>query len=251
MPNESDALRADLVMDHTGWFLRVTDANGRAVNQTWGYMEMHVIDPKSTLSGTGPLKPNADGIWKRRWDNAAAPDSLFALRVWAAAPGHALVTATKIITGSGDLSYVFREFQPETQEFASLDAAEYALGVPLARIKNLPPHVTMQTVRAEISRYDHQQRIDTRELYRADNDTWFELTQLNNTEKYANAGWGQARYESDAQQADVAGTQGYLIRRLGWWVLDWKRGDVGFELRAPVDKFSDAQILQWARAVEF
>lgn len=252
LPEAADELRAELAMDYTGWFLRVTDAQGNAVNPTWGYMEMRVSNPKGTLSGTGPLKPGADGTWKQRWDaDHATPDSSFALRVWAAAPNHTIVTATKIITGSGDVTRVFRDYKPETQEFSSLDAAQNALGVPLARVKNLPAHAMLENVRAEISRYDQQQRIDTHQLFRVDDDTWLELTQFNNTEKYESAGWGQARYETDAQQVDVAGAGGYLIRRLGWWVLNWKRGEVGFELRAPVEKFSETQLLEIARGVEF
>jgi hypothetical protein len=58
------------------------------------------------------------------------------------------------------------------------------------------------------------------------------------SERYDGAGWGQARYAPEARPASVVQATGYVIQRFGWWVLDWKVDNVGFELRAPLPALS-------------
>ena len=61
--------------------------------------------------------------------------------------------------------------------------------------------------------------------------------------------WGQARYDGEAQALTVSGQPAYLMQSLGWWTLDWKIGDDGLELRAPVDAVSSADLLAMAASV--
>jgi hypothetical protein len=82
--------------------------------------------------------------------------------------------------------------------------------------------------------------------YRLPDDVWLELTQMVTAVQYASAGWGQARYAPEARPVTVGQATGYLVRQFGWWVLDWKEGDVGFELRAPVQAFSLEELLNVA-----
>jgi hypothetical protein len=48
----------------------------------------------------------------------------------------------------------------------------------------------------------------------------------------------------------VGQTTGYVIQRFDWWVLDWKVGDVGFELQAPVQAVSPDELLAIAALVQ-
>jgi hypothetical protein len=47
----------------------------------------------------------------------------------------------------------------------------------------------------------------------------------------------------------VGQTTGYVIQRFDWWGLDWKVGDVGFELQAPVQAVSPDELLATAALV--
>ncbi len=76
------------------------------------------------------------------------------------------------------------------------------------------------------------------------------LEQINSTEQFTSAGWGRARYEAEAQQVTVSGSTGYLVQQLGWWILDWKIGTVGFELRAPVGAVARDELLQMANGIQ-
>lgn len=250
-PDASQNLHAQLVIDRSGWLLNVTDAQGQPMNPQWGYVETHVYDRQGSESGMGPLPKGVNGTVKQRWQEGAADvNASLALRVWAAVPGHVIATAMQIITGTQDMSRVFQQYKPDTQEFSSLDAAQAALGLPLARMQTLPANAFLENVRAEIYRYNSRQRSVTTQVYRFQNDARIELIQKNDSEKYSNAGWGDARYDAEARQLDVAGETGYLVRSYGWWVLNWKRGDVGFELRTPAEKISEAHLLEFARAVK-
>jgi hypothetical protein len=80
--------------------------------------------------------------------------------------------------------------------------------------------------------------------------TWLEMIQMVNTERYESAGWGQAHYAPEARPVKVGQTTGYVIQRFDWWVLDWKVGDVGFELQAPVQAVSPDELLTIAASVQ-
>ncbi|MCZ7572852.1 MAG: hypothetical protein M5U01_30225 [Ardenticatenaceae bacterium] len=44
--------------------------------------------------------------------------------------------------------------------------------------------------------------------------------------------------------------EGYILQRFGRWVLDWKRDDLRFELRAPVTRFVLQQLVTIAASVQ-
>ncbi|MBC7251673.1 MAG: hypothetical protein H5T62_15520 [Anaerolineae bacterium] len=89
-----------------------------------------------------------------------------------------------------------------------------------------------------------------RQTYHLPGEVWLELTQMVTTEQYASAGWGRARYEEEARPVMVGQNTGYVIQRFGWWVLDWKVGDTGFELQAPAQALPLDDLLTIAAAVQ-
>jgi len=127
---------------------------------------------------------------------------------------------------------------PARQTFASLETAQAALDLPLYRLDPLPDGATLDDVQIEIKTHAERRWTNVYQSYRLPDDTWLELTQMITTAQYASAGWGQARYAPEACPVTVGETTGYVVRQFGWWMLDWRVGDVGFELRAPVTALS-------------
>jgi hypothetical protein len=246
-PDTSQQLHANLQADHNGWQLQVTDAQDKPVNPTWGYMEATTTD--STL--TFHLASSTGSHWQGGWDDYFKnKNAAIAMRVWIASPGHVTLGVTKTLPGEGDPARLFQPFAPELETFGSLDQAQTALRSPLLRPHALPNGTTLESIQMEITRYDAQSSTKTAQLYRLSDNYWLELTQKNDTEQYESAGWGEARYAPDAKQVKIAGTMGYLIPRLGWWALDWKVGDVGLELHAPIELFSQEQLSSLAESVQ-
>lgn len=67
---------------------------------------------------------------------------------------------------------------------------------------------------------------------------------------YESAGWGLARYDWEALREDVRGQAAYVVQRFGWWYLDWKVGDKGFELRTPTAELSLTDLLALAYVLD-
>jgi hypothetical protein len=105
-------------------------------------------------------------------------------------------------------------------------------------------------VEVEDMRDDGNRRMNATQLYRFGIDNWLELKQINSTEQCSSAGWGRTCYESEAQQVTVSGSTGCLVQQLGWWILDWKSGAVGFELRAPEGGIARDELLRMADHVQ-
>ena len=53
----------------------------------------------------------------------------------------------------------------------------------------------------------------------------------------------------EAQALTVSGQPAYLMQSLAWWTLDWKLGNDGFELRAPISAISAGGLLAVAASV--
>ena len=141
---------------------------------------------------------------------------------------------------------------PTRQPFASLEAARAAFDLPLYRPGQLPAGAVLDGVQVE-TRADQDRRwTDVYQSYRLPDDAWLELTQMVTTpaKQYTSARWGQARYAPEARPVTVGETTGYVVQQFGWWILDWKVGDVGFELRAPVLAFSLEELLNIATGVQ-
>lgn len=73
---------------------------------------------------------------------------------------------------------------------------------------------------------------------------------MNWTEQFESAGWGQARYDPEAQVVHVSDATAYLVKQFDWWILDWKVGNIGFELHAPARVVSVDQLLRIAESVQ-
>lgn len=232
---------ADLTIDRSGWLLQVKDLQGHALHPAWGYFEAQSANGTMTWS----LPPSADGMWKHAWDGSLTEsENEVKVRAWVGTPGYLLATTTQTFKANGAPAREFNTYSPETQIFTDFDAAQTALGAPLWGL----PVGEFDTARIEFLATDKQRWMKTRQLYRFGHGNWLELIQENTTQQHESAGWGQARYEADALQVQIDGAPGYLVKRLGWWVLDWKRENVGFELRLQVEAMTQAQLLDAARS---
>lgn len=249
LPNPTQRLVAQLEADRDGWRLRVTDVTSQVPpGPLWGFREV----VSSNTAAAGPLQDTADGTWSGAWDDHMRhDDSQISLRAWVAAPGYVTAAITQTVPGEGDARRLFSAWEPPArQTFASLEAAQTALDFPLYRLDPLPDGATLDGVQVEIRTHAKRSWIDVYQSYRLPENAWLELTQMVTTERYASAGWGQARYAPEARLVTVGQTAGYAIQRFGWWVLDWKVGEVGFELRAPVRTVSLEGLLSVATSAK-
>ena len=249
LPNPTQRLVAELEADRDGWRLRVTDVTGQVPpGPLWGFREV----VSSNTAAAGPLQDTADGTWSGAWDDyMRQDDGQIGLRVWVAAPGYVTAAITQTVPGEGDARRTFGAPRPPMrQTFPSLAAAQAALDFPLYQPGWLPAGAALDAVQVETMAYEEGQRTNVTQAYRLPDDTWLELIQMVTTEHHASAGWGGARYAWEAHPVTVGQSTGYVIQRFGWWMLDWKVGDVGFELRAPVSALSLEDLLAIATGVQ-
>jgi hypothetical protein len=248
-PSPAGQLIAELEADRDGWRLRVTDASGQTPpSPLQGFWE--VASPNAASAGR--LEYSADGTWSRAWNEHMRQDgSEICVRAWIATPGYVTAAVTQTVPGTGDACRMFSPWEPPARRtFASLEAAQAALDLPLYRPGQLPAGAVLNRVQVE-TRADRDRRwTDVYQSYRLPNDIWLELIQMVTTAQYASAGWGQARYGPEARPVTVGERVGYVIQQFGWWVLDWRAGDVGFELRAPVTALSLENLLALAARVQ-
>lgn len=248
-PDPSQQLVAELEANRDGWRLRVTDTAGRVPpGLLWGF---HEIVSFSTAS-IGPLRDSADGTWSGAWgERMSQSDSQISTRAWLAAPGYVTAAITQTVPGTGDASRWFRGWEPPArQTFDSLETAQATLDFPLYPPGWLPAGAVLDNVQVETRASAERHRTNVSQMYRLPDDTWLELIQMVTTDHYASAGWGQARYEPEARPVAVGQNTGFVIQRFDWWVLDWRMGDVGFELRAPVPALSLDDLLSIATGAQ-
>jgi len=251
-PNPADPtlwLIAELEADRDGWRLRVTDGAGQIPSgPLWGFQE--VTSPNA--ASTGPLRDSTDGTWARAWDAHMRQDeSQVCMRAWVAAPGYVTAAVTQTVPRTGDACRMFGTWEPSARQiFASLEAAGATLDFPLLRPGALPGDTTLDSVQVETTADRDRQWTDVFQLYRLPGGDWLELAQMVTTAQYESAGWSQARYAPEARLVSMGRTTGYVIQRFGWWVLDWKVGDVGFELRAPMEALSLEDLLALATSLQ-
>jgi hypothetical protein len=244
-PSSSQRLIAKLDADRQGWRVKVRDVGGATLKvPLWGALEASTYSGFSSRS----LHENAQGAWSGTW-NEDWQSNQISLRVWVSAPGYVTALANVEVPGTRAGRTMFDTLLPPRQAFSSLDAAQAAVNLPLYKPET-PPGAALDRVQVEDSTYDNQRRTFIRQVYRLAGNHWFELTQMNWTEHFENAGWGSARYDPEAQRVSVAGATGYLIRQFDWWILDWKIGDVGFELHAPVAALPREQLVSIAASVQ-
>ena len=248
-PDPARRLLAQLQADRTGWRLRVTDTTGQTPpGPLWGALE--AASPNSAIAR--PLRDSPDGIWSAAWDGHLIQDEAqIIVRAWVAAPGYVTAAITQTVVGTGNARRMLGAPKPPVRQiFATLEAAQAALDFPLYRPGRLPAGATLDAVQVETMAYVEGRWTNVTQAYRLPDGDWLELIQMITTERYDSAGWGQARYAWEARPVTVGQSTGYVIRRFGWWLLDWKVGDVGFELRAPVSALSLEYLLAIATGLQ-
>ncbi len=246
-PAPTQRLRAQLQVDRAGWALRITGANGQPpAGPLVGLLEV----ASANSSGTRPLASRPDGTWSSSWGDQDFGPGPFMVRAWVAAPGYVSAVVTQTVAGSGGMApFLFGGSAPDQRTYATLVAAQAALGIPLYRLANPPAGNALDAIQTEASASSDDCSITTRQLYHLPPGGWLELAQFYYNPPDANGNWGAARYDSEAQTLSVAGQPAYLMQRLGWWTLDWQMGNDGLELRAPVGAFSAADLLALAGRV--
>jgi hypothetical protein len=247
-PEPAQCLIANLEANREGWQLRVTDADGQVPpGPLWGFQEITSFNSASA----GPLHDSPDGTWSAAWlENEWDEESEICLRIWSAAPGYVTAVVTETVPGTEKARCMSWATEPPVRRtFPSLEAAQAALAYPLYRPGFLPAGVQLEDVRVETMPYEPQGWGDAVQTYRLSDGGWLELGQQATAEPYTGFGWGPARYDLEASVVAVGQTTGYAIRRFGWWQLDWKCGDAGLELRAPVEALSLEELVAVAAVV--
>jgi hypothetical protein len=249
LSSPAQRLVAELQADRKGWHLRVTGADGQSPpGPPWGFQEITSFNSASA----GPLHDSPDGTWSAAWrENEWDDESEICLRTWVAAPGYVTAVVTETVPGTGDARCMpWATEPPPRQTFPSLAAAQAALAYPLYRPGFLPAGAQLEEVRVETMPYEPQGWGDAGQSYRLSDGGRLELSQQATAEPYAGFGWGAARYDPEANVVAVGQATGYAIQRFGWWQLDWKCGDAGLELRAPVEALSLEELVAVAAGVK-
>jgi hypothetical protein len=95
-----------------------------------------------------------------------------------------------------------------------------------------------------------QRRTSVTQVYRLPDGTQLKLIQSFTTENFDAVLWGEARSMPEAQAVLIADNPGYIVQRFGQWLLDWKSGESGFELKAPVPAISLEELVNIAASVQ-
>jgi hypothetical protein len=247
-PSAGQQLKAELQADRYGWTLQVTDEKGGTPSGPfWGQLE-------ATSFNGGHSRPLADepgGAWSASLDPYLSQDGAeVALRAWVAAPGYVTAAATATVPGTAGADATFYTGEPPAhQTYDTLEAAQAVSHFSLYRLGVLPPGARVDGVQVETWTSDDGYRVEATQTYRLGNGGWLELTQMVTSQPWAGFGWGAARYDPEASVVAVGQTTGYAIRRFGWRLLDWKCGDAGLELRAPVEALGLEELVAVAARV--
>lgn len=245
-PGESNRLKVNFNTDQAGWQLKVsTPSGGTPPGPVWGEIG-------ATSSGAitaGPLHLDSDGTAAQAWSAGMFTGNTKLLaRGWVAAPGY--VTAPFSLTVPGlDSGFLLPDLAPSVmprQTFTNLEQAQASISIPIAHPTGMPAGASLASVQITWTGTD-QMTIDQR--YRLSDGKWLVLTQylFNPADDYG--GWGQARYDMEAQPVSVNGEEAYAARHNGWLRLDWRVGKIGFELSAPYGSLTPADLLTLAAGV--
>ncbi len=246
-PTADQWLQATLNADHSGWNLRVTNAAGQVpVGPLSGALEAATF---SSLHAR-PLRESAAGTWSATWDQDSYSEGQITVRAWVAAPGYVTAAVTQTVPGTGDARNLFDTgSELQIQTYPTFEAAQAALDIPLFRLGDLPAGTTLESIQVESSADRDARWVTVRQIYRLPDGARLELAQFYTNQQYDSAGWGQARYNAEARAASVGGQPAYLVQRFGWWSLDWKIGNDGFELRVPVEALPASGVMALAEGV--
>ena len=251
-PRPEQQLQATLTLDRGGYTVRATRANGQPVPDAWGELEASLSVPRQFDAYSQRPLGSATGSWSGAWDRQFAPEQAqIAARAWVAAPGYVTAAVTETLRAAPlmaeELAQPFWSGQPPCRQgFTDFEVAQAALGLPVARLAAPPAGASLDGVAVEVTM--GTATFTTR--YALFGGAWLALLQRTSAEPYEGAGWGEARYDPEAVNVAVDGTQGYLVRHYDAWVLNWKLDNVGLELRAPVAALSADELAQLAAQVE-
>jgi hypothetical protein len=251
-PRPDQQLTATLALDRSGYELEARGADGQPVPGAWGAMEADFsVAGEFDAFTSRPLR-SGSGAWADGWDaQFQAERAQIVARAWVAAPGYVTAALTQTLSSlpltPAEVARSFGSSPPPCrQQFADPAAASASLHLPVARLAGPPAAVAMLGVQAEV--VPGWMTITTQ--YVMPNQVWLDLTQRATTAQYESAGWGEARYDPEAQQVQIGSASGYLVRHYGIWTLNWKLGTTGLELRAPASGLAAAELVQLATTVE-
>ncbi len=231
-PDSMQQLKFNLECDLSGWKLQVRDASGGIpTGPLWGELEAFVANTAQAI----PLRDTREGTWSGVWADTRELQNVgqIGVRAWVSSPGH----VTAIAHFGSDDRFGF-SYPVAQQTFTSPAAAQAVLDFPLYWPKQLPTGAALYVTQVETTTYGENRRAAVTQVYLLPGGSSLRLVQMVTTERYANAGWGTARYAPEAQVVAVGPIGGFAIQRFGWWTLDWKIGDVGFELQASAAELS-------------
>lgn len=253
LPDRAHHLSVDWQVDRNQWRLSVKDGNGQVpTGKIWG--EIGLASANTLCAGPLPNHHPAPAIWTSSWSEFSLPpipaNAEEITGGWVAAGGYVTATFLRILPGEGDAGQMLGWSYPGPQRdnYTTLKAAQAAVSFPLFGLSPVLDGSTLQNVRIERCCGKEPTEITVDQQVKMPDGTWIVLTQMAPSGNYASAGWGIARYDWEARQLDIHGTTGYAIERFGWWYLDWKVGQMGLELRAPVN-LSLTELVSIARKI--
>ena len=247
-PNSSNYLKVDWQFDRRGWHLSVNSPQGEIPSDRfWG--EISVASPNSVC--TGPLRGEqaTPGEWAGAWKDCPLGEGqqVFA-GGWIATEGHVTQEFSSILPGEGNAKEILglSASAQKREDLSSVKDAQAAVDFPIFALAPLVSGSTLENVHIEKCCGKDITSTSVEQQVKLPDESWMALTETVSP-AYANAGWGVARYEWEALQADVHGQTSYAIQRFGWWYLDWKIGDITLEMRAPTAELSLTELLRIAR----
>jgi len=248
-PDSSNYLRVNWQVDRHEWHLSVKGAYGKVPSgQFWG--EVSVASPNSLC--VGPLRGEQPqpGEWADSWKDCSLSDNAQVIAGgWIATEGYVTEEFSSTLPGEGDASQMLGLSAPELkqEDYSSVKDAQAAVDFPIFALSPLPSGSTLENVHIEKCCGKEITSTFVEQQVKLNDGNWIALTETVFSPTYENAGWGVARYEWEALQADVHDQTSYAIQRFNWWYLDWKVGDITLELRAPTAEFSLTELLALAR----
>lgn len=250
-------LKLNLEADRAGYRLEATDGEGHKLDSpTWGGMQA-VFGNGST---GGLLHDSAIGAWSVQWPPDLMPNNRpVMVRAWVGARGYVAAVATVTLPGEGgaeDLGWVEGGAAgPQHNTYASLDDAQknprnasYVIMSPA----KLSEGTSLDRVEVDLHGGEqgvYRSVVAATQYYRTAGGRWMLLTQRWGGPPDANEGEDLARHDPAASAVRVGNADGYLLEHKEWLVLDWKAGDVAYELAAPAQEISPATLLDTAASV--
>ncbi len=247
-PDSSNYLKVDWQFDRHEWHLSVKSANGQIPSgQFWG--EIGAASPNSLC--VGPLRGEhpRPGEWAGSWQNSSLSDNAQVIAGgWISTEGFVTEEFSSTLPGEGDAGQMLglSALGPKREDYSSIKRAQAAVDFPIFALAPLVSGSTLENVHTEKCCGKEITSTSVEQQVKLHDESWMALTETVSP-TYANGGWGVARYEWEALQADVHGQTAYAIQRFGWWYLDWKIGDTTLELRAPTAEVSLTKLLSLAR----